>query len=126
MWQHLADSKPRARKRHRCFICSGSIWPGTIYRKSSFSGEGTCYTIKEHVECARVAAKWCDAWDYPDGYQGEDVLEAMEQGLHDFILSRDSDHNIYAIGDLDRDERIVWSRFRQAQARYEIRRLLNA
>lgn len=122
MWQHLADSRPRARKRHRCFICCCSIWKGTVYRKSSFTGEGTCYTIKEHVECSRVAAKWCDSFDYPDGYQGEDVYEAMCEGLYRHMHSTPTqDYSVYELEALTREERIVWWRFRQSQARWAIR-----
>lgn len=123
-WQHLSDTRPKARKRHQCFICRTAIWRGTIYRRSAFTFDGSAYVIKEHVECSRVAAKWCDSFDYPDGYQGEDVLEAMEEGLHDPILSRNSDFNVYSVGDLTREERIVWGRFRRSQAHGQIRRML--
>ena len=121
-YTHLLDERPKARKRHRCFICACTIWPGTVYRKSSFVFDGSAYTIKEHVECARVAAKYCDSFDYPDGYQGEDVYESMAGALYTRMHSdHRKDHLVYELGDLSRDERIVWSRFRQSQARFEIR-----
>lgn len=121
-YQHLADMRPKARKRHRCFICNCSIWPRTVYRKSSFVSDGKAYTIKEHMECARVAAKWCDSFDYPDGYQGEDVYESMREGLAGRMHSTDrEDYTVYELWALTREELIVWRRFRQSQARWEIR-----
>lgn len=127
-WTCLANDKVKARVRHRCFICACSIWPGQMYRRTAFVYDKKAYTIKEHVECARVAAKWCDSFDYPDGYQGEDVQESF---YYEGTWKREhrtptKDYLVCELGDMTRDEQIVFLRMRRSQIRYEIRRLLNA
>lgn len=112
----LADDTVKARKRHRCFLCYCSIWPGETYRRTSQAWEGSINRLEEHPECARVGGHYYRAfggWD--EGYTGEDVYEWLRDAYFNLITER------WEVGDMTRDEHKVFSRFRQSQARYEIR-----
>lgn len=119
----LSDDIVVARKRHRCFLCRCSIWPGQKYRRTSQVWEGSIERLCEHEECSRVGGHYYRAfggWD--EGYQGEDVYEWLRECHSPRMHStRRRDYEVWHVGDMTRDERKVFSRMRQSQARYEIR-----
>jgi hypothetical protein len=61
-----------------------------------------------------VGQLYHDSW-FDEGYEGEGTYEAMIGEYRDYR------RRVYLTGDMSRDERRVLSRFRQLQARYEIR-----
>lgn len=69
----LAQKTVRARKRHRCFVCGLSIWPGQTYVRSACVNDGSASSFAEHHECRRVAMKMLREDPWIDGYIGEDV-----------------------------------------------------
>ena len=62
----LDETKPKARKQHRCQYCYRPIDPGTRYLNQRCSGDGTIWTFKCHTDCHRAYWSWVDHGD--DGY----------------------------------------------------------
>ena len=72
----LRESKPTARKAHRCSLCLGTIQRGEQYRVFVNVYEGNLYRWKECLPCGPVGALlWkqdlCDS----DGYNEDDAYE---------------------------------------------------
>lgn len=69
------STTPRARKAHRCCLCSRTIEPGETYRRGAGMGDGTAWTWIECGHCnefVRVAYRrsWMD-----DGYDQELLID---------------------------------------------------
>lgn len=61
-WQHLSDSRPKARKRHSCYLCCNSIQPGQVYvRRNGVEGR-EFHSVAMHLECEEQTRDW----DYID------------------------------------------------------------
>lgn len=50
----FVSTYPTARKRHACDMCDGGIRPGEKYRRGVGFNDGTVWTWKECLWCARV------------------------------------------------------------------------
>lgn len=88
----ITDKHPVARKAHRCDICHTDIEPGTRYRRSLISWEGSLATFIEHEECARVGQRSYDQW-LDDGYTDEHVQQHLTDVRPE---DRDDDERIVA------------------------------
>lgn len=76
----LSDTRPRARKPHRCDECARTIEPGEAYRRHSFVFEGRvgCSKCCTHCEVARAWLRdECGGWIYGG------VLEDIAEHVHD-------------------------------------------
>lgn len=71
----LQESKPKARKDHRCSYCNGTITKGSIYNYSTHVYDGDMYTWKSHTRCqdTAVALKMFD--ECYEGVTQEDFIE---------------------------------------------------
>lgn len=49
------ETRPRARKEHRCEECGGAIPKGVFYRRVAVLGDGHWTTYRVHLECAELA-----------------------------------------------------------------------
>ena len=47
----LSETKPRARKRHRCIWCGEDVIIGEIYRREKSVYDGEMQDHKWHLEC---------------------------------------------------------------------------
>ena len=65
----ISDTRPRARKPHRCSECSRVIEPGETYHRHSFVFDGKISTSRCCAHC-QVARSWlqneCGGWVYGD------------------------------------------------------------
>jgi hypothetical protein len=52
--QASSETRPRARKPHRCDACHETIPTGTVYVRNGFVAEGTAETIKRCLRCERI------------------------------------------------------------------------
>src|SRR5690554_6021028 len=81
MVEVLSDTKPVARKVHRCGECQREIQPGEQYEKIVGIFEGQMDTYKTCLHCVAVR-EWlsqvCGGWLY--GMVGEDLLEHYREG----------------------------------------------
>ena len=62
----LSESKPKARKDHRCYWCGQLIKKGTQYCRWSAVEGGEFYNTKVHLECG-------SAWRELPEYEAEEV-----------------------------------------------------
>lgn len=62
------ETRPKARRPHRCWMCSRTIEPGETYRRSAGMDGGTAWTWIECAHCAElVRVAYRRVWD-SDGY----------------------------------------------------------
>ena len=59
----ISESKPRARKKHRCENCYTSIAKGTTYLRQFCSDGGDVWSFVSHIDCHLLACKVCECWD---------------------------------------------------------------
>lgn len=65
MSELLRETRPTARKPHRCEMCQGDISPGDIYRRDTLVGDGRVYDWVQCHHCdmddiTLVVWEWCD------------------------------------------------------------------
>lgn len=78
-WRHIEDTRPIARKLHRCQLCERDILPGSRYvRRMGFDDEGRVVMVM-HEHCEFVT----QSWDYSDWECGPDAIEFCEHVLGD-------------------------------------------
>lgn len=65
----LSESRPKARKDHRCYWCGQQIKKGTTYHRWSGVSDGEFYSTAVHLECG-------EAWQSLDHYDAQEVLYA--------------------------------------------------
>lgn len=79
-WTVLDDQSPRARKRHRCSVCTRFIEPGETYRRLRVITDDGPDVHKSCQHCELVFAEiWrCDAdvryWAYDEGLDVPEYL----------------------------------------------------
>lgn len=79
-----SETRPRARKEHRCNACGETIPRGTVYVRNGFVGEGTAETIKRCLRCERIYAHLAERFRVA-GRRGEapDVMLACGHSYRD-------------------------------------------
>lgn len=84
MSQLLRETRPVARKTHRCSLCFTKIKPGEQYRRAVLLGDDGLYEFLDCQPCQAVGAKviaWLfDPWE---GYTEEDAAEWARDHLDD-------------------------------------------
>ena len=68
------DSRPVARRRHRCLLCSRTIHPGETYWQQSVFDEGSVWAHKTCEHCERVVVTYCRTVG-DEEWMEEDVLD---------------------------------------------------
>lgn len=75
-WTTLRHTIKKARKYHKCELCSGSIIRGEKYDCATIVGEGTICDFKAHIDCtALVSAMNMD--EYHEGISGDNFKECV-------------------------------------------------
>lgn len=92
----LRDDTHKARKRHSCDSCCGTIEPGeTYHRQQSVSG-GDAWTYKAHQRCSEAAAILFKAGHFgedPDGQECWVNMSDTDLEMRQVIF--DADHSLY-------------------------------
>ena len=74
------NSRPTARKEHKCDLCGGVIKIGEKYLRSSGVYIGEFFDTKHHIECERIIHKYCK-----DMEDNEFVVDAVNDWVHDRV-----------------------------------------
>lgn len=80
MPQVIADERPKARKEHRCSLCSRTIRVGEVYRRCRMVWDDGPYVFRECAHCHALLARrehgLDDALDWADdGYTDETIWD---------------------------------------------------
>ena len=67
----LEETKPKARKPHRCIWCGERIEVGEIYRREKSIYDGNMQDHKWHIECDEASAEHFRDSDGFDAYENE-------------------------------------------------------
>lgn len=82
MFDFWRESKPKARKEHKCDLCGGAIKIGEKYIRSSGMYDGYFYDNKHHVECNGFINKYCRAHE-----DVEYTADAIEDWIYDRVCA---------------------------------------
>lgn len=86
----ITQMKPKARKQHRCDLCTGPIRPGEIYERSALKSEydGAVYDWVECPACVedKVGVECADYGDPDAGYTHEDAQEWAHDNRDDDVV----------------------------------------
>lgn len=75
-WTHIEDTKPKAQKDYRCYLCGRLIEKGTIHIKRFGIGDQGCCSYRMHANCEALTHDWdCEMWEYHDEYEFRKELE---------------------------------------------------
>lgn len=74
----LSNSKPKARKEHRCDFCYDKINKGEVY-DSQVCVYDNIYNWKTHARCSEIASELNMYDDYNDGVTGDDFCDDIRQ-----------------------------------------------
>ncbi len=58
VWGWLSDTKPRAKKTSKCFLCGEAIEPGEIHIRRSGINDGRLDMFRMHLECEAETHDW--------------------------------------------------------------------
>lgn len=64
--QVLKETKPKAKKQHRCMFCNGFIEIGETYNRQTIVADGSIYDFIYHKHCGELAHMldmYDDCWD---------------------------------------------------------------
>lgn len=77
-WTHLSDTKPKARKKHVCYLCGYFIQQGEVYDNRVGVFDGDIVTQRMHLECEEVTRNWKqEDWEYFEWCDFRKELEAF-------------------------------------------------
>ena len=87
----LRESKPIARKEHRCSYCGAKIEKGIKYRRATLKYDGDIYDWVEHFECHEITHE-LDMWNgvYDEGLTSESFCDT----INDYIWEHHYDKEI--------------------------------
>lgn len=98
----LRSTTARARKQHRCMLCSMSIEPDTLYFFGTCKGDDGLYNTHEHIACATLASLMIGNGPYRDDFPGREDPDTYDEESVLFMLGEaDAEHVRAALSDLD-------------------------
>lgn len=66
-WTHFSDTKPKARKDYRCYLCGLPILKGEEHLVRRGVSEGQLVACRMHEACENLTRQWDeDDWIYHD------------------------------------------------------------
>ena len=81
----ISFSTRKARKNHRCELCSGEIIKGELYRRQFLKYGGEVYDFKEHDICGEIAGYLWNYLNPTDGLTEEYFQEGCSVYCYDFV-----------------------------------------
>lgn len=81
-WLHLSDTRPKARKDHRCELCGLTIAKGTVHvARRGIGDDGPC-TFRMHDDCEKISRSWSyDDWEC--GWDESEVRRQLQENKND-------------------------------------------
>ena len=64
-WTHFSDTRPAARREHRCYLCEETIPVGCVHVARRGVSDGTAVTTRMHLDCVDLTLDW-DQRDWDD------------------------------------------------------------
>ena len=80
-------ARVKARKPHRCFLCSVPIERGTIHDRWTWFGDGRPSEMRAHDACDEYARAKLEGWVNGDGVDPG----AVESDLWDVLVAQDEE-----------------------------------
>lgn len=74
----LRETKQKARKAHRCFLCCEDIPVGMVYGRCCTVNDGRMLTTIYHLACAKVLYSLADPFDIEDGFAEGELRERLQ------------------------------------------------
>ncbi len=75
-WQHIQDTKPKARNKYRCYLCGFPILKGERYTRRVGVCDGDLSMTKMHDACESKTKSWThDDWEFTDEWEFRKVLQ---------------------------------------------------
>ena len=90
----LSDSKPKARKDHKCNFCHGVIRKGTLYHSQTNVYDGSIYTWKTHSHCGEIASKLKMYDDCDEGVTDDVFNEFIRDEYHTLMRDKIDDASV--------------------------------
>jgi hypothetical protein len=60
-----SETKPRARKPHRCCECGETIHVGAVYQRASGKADGEIWTTRSCAVCCEIRSAFvCGSWEF--------------------------------------------------------------
>ena len=78
-WQHFYDTKPIARKPHRCYLCGEAIEIREKHVRRTGVREGRIDSIRMHIECCKHTDANFDEMDWECFFEGDLPRPAREK-----------------------------------------------
>ncbi len=73
----FSESKPVARKTHRCGLCGLDIAPGTKHIARRGISDNRPYTFRMHFACEKITQSW-DEIDWESGWDEVEFRTMLE------------------------------------------------
>ena len=70
MIEHISTTRPKARKRHRCYLCGEAIEIGEVHVSEASKIDGDLIASRFHGECLAATKDWQDD-DWETFWQGD-------------------------------------------------------
>lgn len=104
----LKETKPIARKEHRCNYCGAKISIGTQYLRTTLVYDDKPYDWVEHYECAEITReldmhKWCD----DEGLSQEAFVDAVWEYVNEKHYDEEIDDTAEDWQDLSTHEAVL-------------------
>lgn len=81
----ISESTRKARKSHKCGLCSGTIEKGETYHRQFLKWYGDVYTFKEHSQCRSIVGHLWRYADPEDGMTGDDFVDTCHSYCNHFV-----------------------------------------
>jgi hypothetical protein len=100
-WDAFIETRPKARKAHRCGECGGTIAPGEVYHKINYVFEGTAGSQKECARCEAVRNEVSRVEQEHGCHYNESVCPFGQLAE---AISEADDHYGLLVGDWEQDD----------------------
>lgn len=75
-WTHIEDTRPKACKRHQCYLCGLPIVVGEVHIRRYGIGQGEKVAFRMHILCELQTKDW--DWTDWECFQEGDLREYMK------------------------------------------------
>ena len=77
MLEFYTETKPKARKQHKCDLCGKTIEPGEKYHCFTGKYDGKMFTDRTCLPCSGMISAYCDKCEH--GGWADDDCEYLEE-----------------------------------------------
>lgn len=81
----------KARKRHKCQLCSADILPGCEYILEKYKDGGRIRTLYRHIHCDAVLQEYLDGYCLDSFYENGDVYDTVREICREYCTQEQAD-----------------------------------